>query len=39
MRYGHSPGDIDNYPWRDVRLFMDHIPMLDPTLNLGGDAQ
>lgn len=39
MRYGHDPREIDNYPWADVRLFVDTIAMLDPTINLGGDDQ
>lgn len=37
MRYGHAPGDIDDYAWQDVALFLELLPLLDP-LSFGGDT-
>jgi hypothetical protein len=28
MRDGHTPGDIDEYPWRDVQLYMAARPAI-----------
>lgn len=28
MRFGHDPRAIDDYPYRDVRAFLDALPEL-----------
>lgn len=39
MRYGHDPRDIDAYPWRDVRLFLEALPVIHERENpLLGDG-
>ena len=38
MWCGHSPDEIDRYPLRDVRLFLEFVPLILPLENpfIGG---
>lgn len=35
MYCGHSPDDVDDYAYADVRLFLDVLPDLIATMNHG----
>jgi len=33
MRYGHSPEEIDNYAWSEVRNFLNALPTIQEREN------